>query len=68
MMQEINPQSIDKIKAVGVQSPLFVYEVNEMSKLVWGAGFNDKTRPANVDGKHVKEYDLWARYAEKMFQ
>ena len=30
-----------------------------MSKLVYGVGFNDKTRPANVDGKSVKEYDLW---------
>ena len=27
-----------------------------MSKLVWGAGFNDKTRPVSVDGKKVKEY------------
>ena len=30
-----------------------------MSKLVWGAGFNDKTRPVSVDGKKVKEYGLW---------
>ena len=30
-----------------------------MSKLVYGKGFNDKTRPAKVDGKIVKEYDLW---------
>ena len=30
-----------------------------MSKLVFGKGFNDKTRPANVDGKNVKEYNLW---------
>ena len=30
-----------------------------MTKLVLGAGFNDKTRPANVDGKIVKEYVLW---------
>ena len=30
-----------------------------MSKLVYGVGFNDKTRPANVDGKNVKEYQLW---------
>ena len=30
-----------------------------MSKLVCGVGFNDKTRPANVDGKNVKEYQLW---------
>ena len=26
----------------------------EMSKLVWGAGFNDKTRPVSVDGKRLK--------------
>ena len=30
-----------------------------MSKLVCGVGFNDKTRPAKVDGKIVKEYVLW---------
>ena len=30
-----------------------------MGKLVFGVGFNDKTRPANVDGKSVKEYQLW---------
>ena len=30
-----------------------------MSKLVWGVGFNDKTRPTRIDGKKVKEYDLW---------
>jgi len=30
-----------------------------MSKLVCGVGFNDKTRPAGVDGKNVKEYRLW---------
>ena len=34
-------------------------KVNEMTKLVLGVGFNDKTRPANVDGKSVKEYQLW---------
>ena len=28
-----------------------------MSKLVYGKGFNDKTRPAKVGGKIVKEYD-----------
>ena len=32
---------------------------DEMTKLVLGVGFNDKTRPANVDGKSVKEYVLW---------
>ena len=30
-----------------------------MSKLVHGVGFNDKTRPAWLDGKIVKEYNLW---------
>ena len=30
-----------------------------MAKLVCGVGFNDKTRPAKVDGKMVKEYVLW---------
>ena len=30
-----------------------------MSKLVYGVGVNDKTRPAWVDGKIVKEYELW---------
>ena len=30
-----------------------------MSRLVCGMGFNDKTRPSNVDGKNVKEYNLW---------
>ena len=38
-----------------------------MSKLVCGAGFNDKTRPANVDGKNVKEYDLWQRMLKRCF-
>ena len=30
-----------------------------MNKLVYGVGFNDKTRPTFVDGKIVKEYTLW---------
>ena len=30
-----------------------------MNKLVCGVGFNDKTRPVFVDGKKVKEYQLW---------
>ena len=38
-----------------------------MSKLVWGVGFNDKTRPANVDGKKVKEYDLWRNMLKRCF-
>ena len=43
------------------------YEVNEMSKLVWGAGFNDKTRPSRVDGKKVKEYELWTGMLKRCF-
>ena len=38
-----------------------------MGKLVYGAGFNDKTKPANVDGKNVKEYDLWQSMLERCF-
>ena len=38
-----------------------------MSKLVCGVGFNDKTRPANVDGKNVKEYDLWQSMLKRCF-
>ena len=38
-----------------------------MNKLVWGAGFNDKTRPAKVGGKKVKEYDLWQSMLERCF-
>ena len=38
-----------------------------MSKLVWGIGVNDKTKPANVDGKAVKEYDLWQSMLERCF-
>ena len=38
-----------------------------MSKLVYGVGFNDKTRPANVDGKSVKEYDLWRSMLSRCF-
>ena len=38
-----------------------------MSKLVWGAGFNDKTRPSRVDGKKVKEYDLWLDMLKRCF-
>ena len=38
-----------------------------MSKLVCGKGFNDKTRPVNVDGKIVKEYALWQRMLERCF-
>ena len=38
-----------------------------MSKLVCGVGFNDKTRPAKVDGKKVKEYALWHNMLERCF-
>ena len=38
-----------------------------MSKLVFGKGFNDKTRPANVDGKNVKEYNLWLDMLKRCF-
>ena len=38
-----------------------------MSKLVCGVGFNDKTRPANVDGKNVKEYVLWQSMLKRCF-
>ena len=38
-----------------------------MSKLVYGKGFNDKTRPAKVDGKMVKEYVLWHNMLERCF-
>ena len=38
-----------------------------MSKLVYGKGFNDKTRPAKVGGKIVKEYDLWQSMLERCF-
>ena len=30
-----------------------------MKKLVYGVGFNDKTKPTWVDGRPVKEYELW---------
>ena len=38
-----------------------------MNKLVYGVGFNDKTRPAKVDGKIVKEYSLWKHMLERCF-
>ena len=40
---------------------------DEMTKLVLGVGFNDKTRPAKVDGKKVKEYALWQHMLERCF-
>ena len=38
-----------------------------MSKLVYGVGFNDKTKPAKIDGKNVKEYDLWTGVLERCY-
>ena len=38
-----------------------------MNKLLYGVGFNDKTRPAKVDGKNVKEYDLWQNMLKRCF-
>ena len=38
-----------------------------MKKLVFGVGFNDKTRPCWVDGKIVKEYSLWKHMLERCF-
>ena len=38
-----------------------------MTKLVYGVGINDKTRPAKVDGKKVKEYQLWHDMLKRCF-
>lgn len=38
-----------------------------MSKLVCGVGVNDKTRTVYVDGKHVKEYELWNSMLRRCF-
>ena len=38
-----------------------------MSKLLYGVGFNDKTRPAKVEGKNVKEYNLWKNMLKRCF-
>ena len=38
-----------------------------MSKLVYGVGFNDKTRPVSVDGKIVKEYKLWHSMIQRCY-
>ena len=38
-----------------------------MSKLVCGKGVNDRSRPAVVDGKHVKQYDLWKSMLQRCF-
>ena len=44
-----------------------LYKVNEMSKLVYGVGFNDRTRPTFVDGKIVKEYTSWEGMLKRCF-
>ena len=38
-----------------------------MTKLVYGVGVNDRSRPANVDGKPVKEYSVWQSMLERCF-
>ena len=38
-----------------------------MKKLVYGVGFNDKTKPTWVDGKPVKEYELWMSMLSRCF-
>lgn len=38
-----------------------------MSKLVFGVGVNDKTKPAFADGKNVKEYQLWQSMLNRCF-
>ena len=38
-----------------------------MKNLLFGKGINDRTRPANVDGKVVKEYALWKSMLERCF-
>mgnify|MGYP001020489691 CR=1 FL=1 len=38
-----------------------------MSKLVGGVGVNDKTKPTKIDGKIVKEYNLWRSMLNRCF-
>lgn len=38
-----------------------------IGKLVYGVGINDKTKPVFVDGKPVKEYDLWQNMLKRCF-
>ena len=45
----------------------FICEVSEVKDLVHGVGFNDKTRPAKIDGKIVKEYNLWQQMLNRCF-
>ena len=57
----------ERIKALYDDYNRFLIEGNEMTKLVLGAGFNDKTRPAFVDGKIVKEHQLWHNMLSRCF-
>ena len=38
-----------------------------MTKLLYGVGVNDKTKPTCVDGKNVKEYSLWKDMLRRCF-
>ena len=38
-----------------------------MTKLVFGVGINDGSRPAKVAGKKIKEYQLWQGMLERCF-
>lgn len=38
-----------------------------MKNKAHGAGINDRSRPAKVDGKTVKEYDLWISMLQRCF-
>ena len=46
---------------------MLVIRSDGMNKLVYGVGFNDKTRPTFVDGKIVKEYTLWQDMLKRCF-
>ena len=38
-----------------------------MTKLVYGVGVNDRSRPTKVDGKHTKESILWCNMLKRCF-
>ena len=38
-----------------------------MKKLVYGVGVNDRSRPAKVDDKLVKEYSLWVSILSRCY-
>ena len=38
-----------------------------MSKLVFGVGVNDGSRPTKIDGKKVKAYALWQYMLKRCF-